>query len=144
MRPELVEARSSTGAVLSLSKGSERKSPELDLDAASTSDDRLMTNQYAISVVGLRKSYASHLVLDGIDMHIATGTVFALLGPYGAGKTTVVNILTTLISADAGEIYVAGHDLAADPQAVRASIGDTANFRPSTAGSPSEKPATHG
>jgi ABC-2 type transport system ATP-binding protein len=103
-----------------------------------------MTNQYAISVVGLRKSHASHLVLDGIDMHIATGTVFALLGPYGAGKTTVVNILTTLISADAGEIYVAGHDLAADPQAVRASIGDTANFRPSTAGSPSEKPATHG
>jgi ABC-type multidrug transport system fused ATPase/permease subunit len=115
MRPELVE-----GAVLSLSKGrsstgSERKYPGLDLDAASTSDDRLMTNQYAISVVGLRKSYGSNLVLDGIDMHIAIGTVFALLGPNGAGKTTVVKILSTLISADAGEIYVAGHDLAADP-----------------------------
>ncbi|HKX14160.1 MAG TPA: ATP-binding cassette domain-containing protein [Propionibacteriaceae bacterium] len=87
-----------------------------------------MTNQYAISVVGLRKSYGSHLVLGGIDMHIATGTVFALLGPNGAGKTTVVNILSTLISGDAGEIYVAGHNLAADPQAVRASIGVTGQF----------------
>jgi ABC-2 type transport system ATP-binding protein len=62
-----------------------------------------VANQYAISVVGLRKSYGSHLVLEGIDMHIATGSVFALLGPNGAGKTTVVNILSTLISADAGE-----------------------------------------
>ncbi len=87
-----------------------------------------MTNQYAISVVGLRKSYGSHSVLDGIDMHIATGSVFALLGPNGAGKTTVINILSTLISADAGEIYVAGHDLAANPHAVRASIGVTGQF----------------
>ncbi|MYW04100.1 ATP-binding cassette domain-containing protein, partial [Streptomyces sp. SID3343] len=51
-----------------------------------------------------------------------------LLGPNGAGKTTVVNILSTLIAADAGDLYVGGHDLAVDPQAVRATIGVTGQF----------------
>ncbi|WKX72326.1 ATP-binding cassette domain-containing protein [Streptomyces sp. XD-27] len=82
----------------------------------------------AISAVGLRKSYGDKRVLDGIDLHIPAGTVFALLGPNGAGKTTAVKILSTLISADAGEIHVSGHDLAADPQAVRAAIGVTGQF----------------
>ncbi|NDZ77402.1 ATP-binding cassette domain-containing protein [Streptomyces sp. SID10853] len=84
----------------------------------------------AISAVGLRKSYGDQLVLDGIDLCIPAGTVFALLGPNGAGKTTVVRILSTLVSADAGsgDIRVNGHDLAADPQAVRAAIGVTGQF----------------
>jgi ABC-2 type transport system ATP-binding protein len=84
----------------------------------------------AVSTVGLRKSYGDKLVLDGIDLRIPAGTVFALLGPNGAGKTTVVKILSTLISADAGsgDIRVGGHDLAADPQAVRAAIGVTGQF----------------
>ncbi|MEU4028248.1 ATP-binding cassette domain-containing protein [Streptomyces anulatus] len=82
----------------------------------------------ALSAVGLRKSYGDKTVLDGIDLTVPAGTVFALLGPNGAGKTTAVKILSTLITADAGELSVSGHDLAADPQAVRAAIGVTGQF----------------
>ncbi|TDU69173.1 ATP-binding cassette domain-containing protein [Streptomyces sp. KS 21] len=86
-----------------------------------------MTN-LAIAANGLRKSYGDKSVLDGIDLNVPEGTIFSLLGPNGAGKTTAVKILSTLIGADAGEIRVAGHDLAADPQAVRAAIGVTGQF----------------
>ncbi|WUP38549.1 ATP-binding cassette domain-containing protein [Streptomyces europaeiscabiei] len=82
----------------------------------------------AISAVGLRKSYGDKTVLDGIDLRIPAGSVFALLGPNGAGKTTAVKILSTLISADGGQALIAGHDLAVDPQAVRAAIGVTGQF----------------
>ncbi|MEU5453799.1 ATP-binding cassette domain-containing protein [Streptomyces globisporus] len=84
----------------------------------------------AISATGLRKSYGDKTVLDGIDLTVPAGTVFALLGPNGAGKTTAVKILSTLItpSADSGEIRVGGHDLATDPQAIRAAIGVTGQF----------------
>ncbi|MDX2526326.1 ATP-binding cassette domain-containing protein [Streptomyces europaeiscabiei] len=84
----------------------------------------------AISAIGLRKSYGDKTVLDGIDLRIPAGSVFALLGPNGAGKTTAVKILSTLISPDpgCGEIRVGGHDLAVDPQAVRAAIGVTGQF----------------
>jgi ABC-2 type transport system ATP-binding protein len=82
----------------------------------------------AIRVVGLRRSYGKHLVLDGIDLEVAAGTVFALLGPNGAGKTTTVQILSTLIAADGGEAFVAGHDVRRDPEAVRAAIGVTGQF----------------
>ncbi|MEU2630488.1 ATP-binding cassette domain-containing protein [Kitasatospora sp. NPDC007106] len=82
----------------------------------------------AIAADGLRKSYGDKTVLDGIDLHIPTGTVFALLGPNGAGKTTAVKILSTLVTADGGTARVAGHDLAADPQSVRAAIGVTGQF----------------
>ncbi|WP_406099065.1 ABC transporter ATP-binding protein [Streptomyces sp. NBC_01013] len=82
----------------------------------------------AISANGLRKSYGDKVVLDGIDLHIPAGTVFALLGPNGAGKTTAVKILSTLVTADAGELHVNGHDLTTDPQAVRAAIGVTGQF----------------
>ncbi|WP_406225709.1 ATP-binding cassette domain-containing protein [Streptomyces anulatus] len=82
----------------------------------------------AVSAVGLRKSYGEKLVLDGIDLHIPAGTVFALLGPNGAGKTTVVKILSTLITPDSGDLHVGGHNLTADPQAVRAAIGVTGQF----------------
>ncbi|MFE3120918.1 ATP-binding cassette domain-containing protein, partial [Streptomyces niveus] len=54
----------------------------------------------AISAVGLRKSYGEKLVLDGVDLEVVEGSVFALLGPNGAGKTTAVQILSTLIGAD--------------------------------------------
>jgi ABC-2 type transport system ATP-binding protein len=82
----------------------------------------------AIAVRGLRKSFGSKVVLDGIDLDVAEGTVFSLLGPNGAGKTTAVQILSTLIHADAGEVRVAGHDLAREPGAVRAAIGVTGQF----------------
>ncbi len=82
----------------------------------------------AITATGLRKSFGDHVVLDGVDLHVAEGTIFALLGPNGAGKTTIVQILSTLIGADAGELRVAGHDVAGDPDAVRAAIGVTGQF----------------
>ena len=81
-----------------------------------------------IVVSGLRKSFGDHVVLDGVDLDVAEGTVFALLGPNGAGKTTMVQILSTLISADGGRLRVAGHDLAREPDAVRAAIGVTGQF----------------
>ncbi|MEU1213898.1 ATP-binding cassette domain-containing protein [Streptomyces sp. NPDC005791] len=82
----------------------------------------------AVSVMGLRKSYGDKTVLDGIDLHIPAGSVFALLGPNGAGKTTAVKILSTLITADGGEAQVAGHDVTTSPDGVRAAIGVTGQF----------------
>ncbi|MET9949916.1 ATP-binding cassette domain-containing protein [Streptomyces sp. NPDC006339] len=82
----------------------------------------------AISALGLRKSYGDKVVLDGLDLRIPEGSVFALLGQNGAGKTTAVKILSTLIGADGGQVQVAGHDLATDPQVVRAAIGVTGQF----------------
>ncbi|HEY6481426.1 MAG TPA: ATP-binding cassette domain-containing protein [Streptosporangiaceae bacterium] len=87
-----------------------------------------MTPTLAISATGLRKSFGDKLVLDGIDLAVAEGTIFALLGPNGAGKTTAVRILSTLIRADGGQVTVAGRDLAADPDGVRAAIGVTGQF----------------
>jgi ABC-2 type transport system ATP-binding protein len=82
----------------------------------------------AVSTRALRKSFGEHVVLDEVDLAVAPGTIFALLGPNGAGKTTIVRILSTLIRADAGESRVGGHDVAADPDAVRALIGVTGQF----------------
>ena len=64
----------------------------------------------AVSATGLRKSYGTKVVLDGVDLSIGQGEVFALLGPNGAGKTTAVKILSTLIPADGGVASVMGHD----------------------------------
>jgi ABC-2 type transport system ATP-binding protein len=88
----------------------------------------LTATRPAITAAGLRKSFGDKVVLDGIDLTVAKGTIFSLLGPNGAGKTTMVHILSTLISADGGEMRVAGHDLADDPDAVRAAIGVTGQF----------------
>jgi ABC-2 type transport system ATP-binding protein len=86
------------------------------------------TARSAIVATGLHKAFGDKVVLDGIDLQVAEGTVFALLGPNGAGKTTMVQILTTLIGADRGEVRVAGHDLAQEPDAVREEIGVTGQF----------------
>ncbi|MDX3531333.1 ATP-binding cassette domain-containing protein, partial [Streptomyces sp. ID05-39B] len=82
----------------------------------------------AVSTIGLRKSYGDKSVLDGIDLYIPAGSVFALLGPNGAGKTTAVKILSTLITADGGQAQVADHDVATSPDGVRAAIGVTGQF----------------
>ena len=87
-----------------------------------------MTTPLAIDVRGLRKSFGDHTVLDGIDLAVPRGTVFALLGPNGAGKTTTVNILSTLLAPDAGSIRVAGHDVATQASLVRSAIGLTGQF----------------
>ena len=81
-----------------------------------------------IQVRELRKSYGELVVLDGVDLDVAEGTIFALLGPNGAGKTTIVRILSTLSAADGGDVSVAGHDVADDPDGVRAAIGVTGQF----------------
>jgi ABC-2 type transport system ATP-binding protein len=82
----------------------------------------------AIRVSGLRKAYGDLTVLDGIDLEVRRGTVYALLGPNGAGKTTAVRILSTLIAADAGEVEVLGHDVRREADAVRKGIGVTGQF----------------
>jgi ABC-2 type transport system ATP-binding protein len=82
----------------------------------------------AIAVTGLQKSFGDKVVLDGIDLTVQEGTIFALLGPNGAGKTTTVHILSTLIPADRGDVRVAGHDVVSDADSVRATIGVTGQF----------------
>ncbi|KAF0964364.1 ATP-binding cassette domain-containing protein [Rhodococcus sp. T7] len=87
-----------------------------------------ITTRSAITTTGLRKSYGDNVVLDGIDLDIGEGTIFSLLGPNGAGKTTMVQILSTLIAPDGGDVRIAGHDLAREPDAVRSTIGVTGQF----------------
>jgi ABC-2 type transport system ATP-binding protein len=87
-----------------------------------------MTNTAAIEIAGLTKSYGEHAVLEGVDLRVPPGTVFALLGSNGAGKTTVVKILCTLLKADGGTAVVHGFDVATHAADVRASISLTGQF----------------
>lgn len=89
-----------------------------------------MTTQpaQALQVQGLEKSYQELRVLRGVDFDVARGSIFALLGSNGAGKTTVVKILSTLLRADAGTASVNGFDIAAQPAKVRESISLTGQF----------------
>ncbi len=86
-----------------------------------------MQNQ-AIQVKGLQKSYKKTHVLKGVDFEVAKGSIFALLGSNGAGKTTIVKILTTLLKQDSGTATVNGFDVAAKPDDVRQSISLTGQF----------------
>ena len=81
-----------------------------------------------IRVAGLEKSFGELKVLRGVDFEVAPGSIFALLGSNGAGKTTVVKILATLLKADAGTAEVAGFDVAARPAEVRGAISLTGQF----------------
>jgi ABC-2 type transport system ATP-binding protein len=87
-----------------------------------------MSENPAIEVADLTKSYGAVRVLDEIDLRAAAGTVFALLGPNGAGKTTTVRILATLVAPDGGSARVAGHDVIADRHAVRRRISLTGQY----------------
>jgi len=82
----------------------------------------------AIHVRALRKSYGELGVLRGVDFDVARGSIFALLGSNGAGKTTVVRILSTLSKADAGTVTVAGFDTATQAANVRGAISLTGQF----------------
>jgi ABC-2 type transport system ATP-binding protein len=77
---------------------------------------------------GLQKSFRGTRVLDGIDIEVKRGEIFALLGPNGAGKTTTVNILTTLIKPDAGSASIDGVDVVRDPAVARAALSLTGQF----------------
>src|SRR3954463_13155334 len=77
----------------------------------------------AVGGQDIRKRYGEVQALDGVSFTVREGEVFALLGPNGAGKSTTVRVLVTLTKADAGNVSVAGHDVARDPTAVRRVIG---------------------
>ena len=87
-----------------------------------------MTTEPAIEAESLSKSYKDVSVLTDVSFSVQKGTVFALLGSNGAGKTTIINILTTLIKADGGTAKVAGHDVAGRPDKVRREISLTGQF----------------
>ena len=82
----------------------------------------------AIQVNGLQKSYEKLQVLKGVDLEVEKGRIFALLGSNGAGKTTVIRILTTLLKQDGGTAAVNGFDVASKPDSVRQSISLTGQF----------------
>jgi ABC-2 type transport system ATP-binding protein len=82
----------------------------------------------AIQVAGLQKSYKKLHVLKGVDFTVERGSIFALLGSNGAGKTTIIRILSTLLAADAGSAHVAGFDVASQADEVRGAISLTGQF----------------
>jgi ABC-2 type transport system ATP-binding protein len=84
--------------------------------------------EIAISAEGLRKSYKNVPVLLGVDFQVRSGSVFALLGSNGAGKTTIIKILSTLLKQDSGKVTVNGFDVASQPENVRQSISLTGQF----------------
>ncbi len=85
-------------------------------------------NSAAITVKGLTKSYKQVSVLKGVDFEVEKGSIFALLGSNGAGKTTAIKILTTLLKADGGTATVNGFDISNNPESVRKSISLTGQF----------------
>jgi ABC-2 type transport system ATP-binding protein len=87
-----------------------------------------MTTKQAIEISGLVKSYGDQHVLRGVDLSVPAGTIVALLGSNGAGKTTAVKILSTLLTADAGTAAVNGYDVTTQPAKVRESISLTGQF----------------
>ncbi|GKS13431.1 glycosyl transferase family 8 [Paenibacillus chitinolyticus] len=82
----------------------------------------------AIEVKGLQKSYKQHEVLKGVDFEVEKGSIFALLGSNGAGKTTIIKILATLLKPDGGTAAINGFDAVLRPEHVRQAIGLTGQF----------------
>jgi ABC-2 type transport system ATP-binding protein len=82
----------------------------------------------AIQVAGLTKSFADERVLTGVDVEVAAGSIFALLGSNGAGKTTAIKIMSTLLGPDGGTVTVNGYDVVTQAAAVRGSISLTGQF----------------
>ncbi len=87
-----------------------------------------MSAKPVIRVTGLMKSYGDVQVLQGVDLEVTSGSIFALLGSNGAGKTTIVRVLATLLTADGGSAEVNGYDVAAQAGHVRESISLTGQF----------------
>lgn len=87
-----------------------------------------MSDQPAIVIRGLVKSFGETPVLSGVDLRVPSGHIVALLGSNGAGKTTIVKILSTLLKPDGGTVTVGGFDLSDAPAQVRESIGLTGQF----------------
>ena len=88
----------------------------------------MLQDEIAISVQGLKKSYKNVPVLTGVNFQVKKGSIFALLGSNGAGKTTIVKILTTLLKEDSGTAAVNGFNVVSNPDRVRQSISLTGQF----------------
>jgi ABC-2 type transport system ATP-binding protein len=88
----------------------------------------MLQNDIAITAKGLKKSYKNTPVLTGVDFQVKRGSIFTLLGSNGAGKTTIVKILTTLLKQDSGTAAVNGFDVASKPGIVRQSMSLTGQF----------------
>ena len=87
-----------------------------------------MTSTPAILAERVRQTFGEVVALDGLDLEVEAGSVFGLLGPNGAGKTTLVRILATLLRPSAGRVRLLGHDVVAEPLAVRRRIGLAGQF----------------
>ncbi|MFL0246277.1 ABC transporter ATP-binding protein [Candidatus Clostridium stratigraminis] len=81
-----------------------------------------------IKIKGIRKSYKDVEVLKGVDFEVEQGTIFALLGSNGAGKTTMIRIMATLLKSDAGSAQINGYDIEKNPGEIRSSISLTGQF----------------
>jgi ABC-2 type transport system ATP-binding protein len=93
-----------------------------------TSTNSVTIRNSIITTTGLKKSYKKTEILKGVDLNVQRGEIFALLGSNGAGKTTVIKILTTLLKQDGGSASVNGFDVASKPDSVRQSISLTGQF----------------
>ncbi len=88
----------------------------------------MIQNEIAISVRGLKKSFNNLSVLHGVDFEVKTGSIFALLGSNGAGKTTIVKILSTLLRPESGTVIVNGFNVITAPGDVRQSILSSSRY----------------
>ncbi len=77
----------------------------------------------AVTVRGLRKAFDAKVAVDGIDLDVPSGCFYGLVGPNGAGKTTSIRMMTALLRPDAGQVWVEGHDVWADPVSAKTRIG---------------------
>ena len=84
--------------------------------------------KYTVDARGIRKTFGTRTVLDGVNLAVRPGEILALLGPNGAGKTTLIRILATLLRPDAGTATIAGRDLLTDPRGVRRVISLTGQY----------------
>ncbi len=83
---------------------------------------------FAIEARGLVKVFGDNRAVDGVDLHVPTGSIYGVLGPNGAGKTTTINMLATLLRPDSGTATIFGHDIQEEPQIVRQLIGVTGQY----------------
>ena len=86
------------------------------------------TTGWAVEAEGLVKAFGDTRAVDGVDLHVTTGSVYGVLGPNGAGKTTTISMLATLLRPDAGSARVFGHDVVREPQIVRQLVGLTGQY----------------
>ncbi|MGH9028977.1 MAG: ATP-binding cassette domain-containing protein [Acidimicrobiales bacterium] len=77
----------------------------------------------AVRAAGLVRHFGQTVALDGVDLEVGRGEIYGFLGPNGAGKSTLIRVLCTLLRPSSGHAWVAGHDVVAEPQAVRVRIG---------------------